>query len=349
MNFGHLRNKLSKDLLKKKIDNENFERVVLSFYRYVEIKEDLFEFRNKLYIEWESLGVLGRIYIAKEGINAQLSVPKHNLDGFIANLDNRIEFQNMPLKIAVEHDKYAFLKLTIKIKKQIVADDLPFGTYDVSDVGNHLTPEQFNQALEDPNTIVVDMRNQYESRIGKFENAITPDSDTFREELKTTTELLKDKKDKKVLLYCTGGIRCEKASSYLKHHGFEDVNQLYGGIINYFHEIKEKNIPSKFIGKNFVFDGRLAEKITDDVLTTCDQCGESCDHYNNCHNTACNLLFIQCDVCADKYENCCSSECIKISKMGKEERKLYAEKLGKTQSERYRKRVRPKEKLSCCS
>lgn len=157
------------------------------------------------------------------------------------------------------------------------------------------------------------MRNNYESMIGRFENAITPNAFTFREELPLAKEALRGNEEKKVLLYCTGGIRCEKASAYLKHHGFKNVYQLHGGIIDYKHQIEREGLPSKFKGKNFVFDERLGERITDDVLAQCYQCDTVCDDYTNCANVECNLLFIQCTECKEKFSGCCSTECQAIA------------------------------------
>ena len=175
----------------------------------------------------------------------------------------------------------------------------------------HLNAREFNAILDDPNTIVVDFRNHYESEVGHFTGAITPDVETFRESLPIINEQLKDfKEDKNLVMYCTGGIRCEKASAYYKHQGFKNVFQLEGGIINYAKQIKEEGLESKFIGKNFVFDHRLGERITDDIIAQCHQCGEPCDTHVNCANEACHLLFIQCDSCAEKMENCCSTTCV---------------------------------------
>ncbi|MBP7061203.1 MAG: rhodanese-related sulfurtransferase, partial [Candidatus Moranbacteria bacterium] len=221
----------------------------------------------------------------------------------------RPEFTDVPFKVGVEQKDEAFWKLTIKVKKQIVADGLKPADYDVTNVGTHLSAREFNALLDEPDTVVVDMRNNYESVIGHFENALTPNAYTFREELPLAKEVLQGKEDKKVLLYCTGGIRCEKASSYLKHHGFQNVYQLHGGIIDYKHQIEREGLPSKFKGKNFVFDERLGERITDDVLAQCYQCGDACDDYTNCGNVECNLLFIQCASCKVKLSGCCSDEC----------------------------------------
>jgi UPF0176 protein len=313
-----LYNKYDRDTLRKKLEQEEFKRTTISFYRYV-ILDDPNALRDILYDEWNALGVLGRIYLAKEGVNAQFNVPEHNVEAFRANLESREAFKNMPFKIAVEDDGKSFLKLMIKVKNKIVADGLDDGTFDVTNVGNHLDAESFNEAMNDPNTVVVDMRNHYESEVGYFKGAILPDVETFKEELPKVKDMLEEQKDKKVLLYCTGGIRCEKASAFLKHHGFEDVNQLHGGIIDYARQVNEKGLESKFIGKNFVFDERLSESITDDVVSNCHQCGEPCDVHVNCSNVACNLLFIQCTNCGEKYEACCTPKCRQINALTEEE------------------------------
>lgn len=307
-----LRNHISKEEALQRLAQEPFSRRVISFYRYVIIGDPV-ALRNELFAEWQALGCLGRIYVAGEGINAQMSVPEPNFEQFQALLLARPAFKDVPFKVGVEQKDEAFWKLTIKVKKQIVADGLKSEDYDVTNVGTHLSAREFNALLEEPETVVVDMRNNYESAIGRFENALTPDAYTFREELPLAKEALKGKEDKKVLLYCTGGIRCEKASAYLKHHGFRNVYQLHGGIIDYKHQIEREGLISKFKGKNFVFDERLGERITDDVLAQCYQCARSCDDYTNCANVECNLLFIQCPDCREQLTSCCSTECQAIA------------------------------------
>ena len=166
------------------------------------------------------------------------------------------------------------------------------------------------------------MRNHYESEIGKFKGAACPEVETFKEQLPIVKDLLNGKEDDNVLLYCTGGIRCEKASSYLKHHGFKNVNQLHGGIIDYVRQInKDNDIENKFIGRNFVFDERRGERVSDDVISKCHQCGESYDTHVNCRNVNCNLLFLQCGKCKIKYQNCCSIECIEVSNLSEDQQK----------------------------
>ncbi|WP_277013145.1 rhodanese-related sulfurtransferase [Flavobacterium lindanitolerans] len=310
-----LYNTLSAEERAALIDEAGKQRLTLSFYAYAKI-EDPKKFRDDLFIAWNALDALGRTYVAKEGINAQMSVPAENLEAFRETLERYDFMKDIRLNVAVEQDDHSFLKLTVKVRDKIVADGLDDDTFDVTDIGVHLKAKEFNQILEDPNTIVVDFRNHYESEIGHFKGAITPDVETFRESLPIINEQLKDyKEDKNLVMYCTGGIRCEKASAYFKHQGFKNVFQLEGGIINYAKQIKEENLESKFIGKNFVFDHRLGERITDDIISQCHQCGKPCDNHTNCENEGCHLLFIQCDECKAIMENCCSTECQEIIHM----------------------------------
>lgn len=336
-----LQNRVNKKELKKRIQEEKIERITVSFYRYV-IIDDPKALRDKLFKGWSDFNILGRIYIAAEGINAQMSIPKENWTAFQDQLFSDIRFKNVPFKIAVEDDGKSFYKLTIKVRKKIVADGLDDGSFDVTNVGKHLTAKEFNEAMEAPDTIVVDMRNHYESEVGRFEGAICPDADTFREELPLVLEELKDKKDKKILMYCTGGVRCEKASAYLKHHGFSDVNQLHGGIIDYVRQIKKEEIPSKFIGKNFVFDERVGERITNDVIAKCHQCETVCDTHVNCKNDDCHLLFIQCEQCAERMQGCCTPECMHIASLPVEQQKILRKGRKKEDSlSVYKSRLRP--------
>jgi UPF0176 protein len=303
------------------IDDAGKQRLTLSFYAYAQISDPT-QFRNELFLAWNPIGVLGRIYVAHEGINAQLSLPADHFYEFKDTIEKYAFMKGIRLNIAVEHDDHSFLKLTVKVRDKIVADGLEDETFDATNIGIHLKAKEFNELLEDPNTIVVDMRNHYESEIGHFTNAIKPDVDTFRESLPIIeNQLSEHKQDKKLLMYCTGGIRCEKASAYFKHKGFENVYQLEGGIIEYTRQVKAEGLESKFIGKNFVFDHRLGERITDDIVSQCHQCGEPCDVHTNCVNEGCHLLFIQCESCKEKMEGCCSTECVTIIHLPEEEQK----------------------------
>ena len=309
-----LRNRINKNELKVRLAQEQIERVTFSFYKYVPIEHPK-ELRDELFIQWSALNCFGRIYIAHEGINAQMSVPKNNWDAFVNQLYSDARFNDIPFKIAVDDDGKSFYKLGVKVRDKVVADGIDDETFNPSNTGTYLNAEGFNKAIEDPNTIVVDMRNHYESEVGRFDKAFCPDADTFREELPLVVEHLKGQEDKKVIMYCTGGIRCEKASAYLKHKGFKDVNHLRGGIIQYAKEVKEQGLESKFRGVNFVFDERIGERITPDILSNCHQCGKPSDTHVNCKNDDCHLLFIQCDECATEMNGCCTPACQEIAAM----------------------------------
>ncbi|MCK0178732.1 rhodanese-related sulfurtransferase [Flavobacteriaceae bacterium S0862] len=316
-----LYNKLSGKERAALIEKAGKDRLTLSFYQYAKITNPQ-EFRDQLFIIWNQLDVLGRIYIATEGINAQLSLPADRFNEFKKHLDSINFLKGIRLNIAIEQDNMSFLKLKVKVRHKIVADGLNDDTFDVTNKGVHVGANTFNQLIEDENTVLVDMRNHYESEIGHFKNAVTPDVDTFRESLDIIEEDLKEhKEDKNLVMYCTGGIRCEKASAYFKHKGFKNVYQLEGGIIEYTRQVNDKGLENKFIGNNFVFDDRRAEKISDDVIAQCHQCGNPFDVHTNCANDACHLLFIQCAKCKEEMNNCCSTNCKDIHALPYEEQK----------------------------
>jgi UPF0176 protein len=303
------------------IDQAGEVRLTLSFYKYAQIENPKL-FRDYLFIQWDKINVLGRIYVATEGINAQLSVPATRFEEFKAILDNISFLENVRLNIAVEQDNKSFLKLKIKVRDKIVADGLEDSEFDVTQCGVHVDAQSFNDLISKPETLLVDMRNHYESEIGHFEGAITPDVDTFRDSLPLIEEDLQPhKKDKNIVMYCTGGIRCEKASAYFKYKGFENVYQLEGGIIEYTRQVKAQGLDNKFSGKNFVFDQRRAEQISDEVIAVCHQCGTPCDTHVNCANEACHLLFIQCPTCAEAHNNCCSDACSDIVQLPEDQQK----------------------------
>ena len=316
-----LYNHLSAEERRGLIAQAGEERLTLSFYQYHQIENPQL-FRDFLFLNWNPLEVLGRIYVAHEGINAQLSVPAPRFDAFKTFLDEIDFLQGVRLNIAVEQDNESFLKLTIKVRDKIVADGLKDSTFDVTNKGMHVNAKTFNELLNDPNTLCVDMRNHYESEIGHFEGAITPDVDTFRDSLPLIEkELAEHKADKNVVMYCTGGIRCEKASAYFKHKGFQKVYQLEGGIIEYARQVKDQGLDNKFKGKNFVFDERRGERITEEVIAQCHQCGAPFDTHVNCANQACHLLFIQCEACQAKTQTCCSEACQEIVNLPDAEQK----------------------------
>ncbi|CAH1001763.1 hypothetical protein LEM8419_02669 [Neolewinella maritima] len=318
-----LRNLLSREELQARLDAETEPRTTLSFYRYAHIADPQ-TFRDECYASWSPLGVLGRIYVAAEGINGQLSVPASHLDDFRAALYSVPFLKDTRLNVAIEAEAKSFLKLVIKVRPKIVADGLNDATFDVTKRGRHLDARQVNALLERDDTIVVDMRNHYESEVGYFEGAIRPDVATFREILPVVEELLEDKKDQEIIMYCTGGIRCEKASAYYLHRGFERVSMVDGGIIEYARQCEREGLEKKYIGKNFVFDGRIGERITEDVVSHCHQCGQPSDRQVDCANTACNILFLQCERCADAYQHCCSAACRDFVQLPPEEQERLA-------------------------
>ena len=310
----HLYNKISGRELRARLAESDTRRITLSFYRYFHIS-DVQAFRDELYVEFSKLGILGRIYIAKEGINGQISVPEENLEKFKSLCCGMDALENCRLNFAIEDNGKSFFKLIIKCKHKIVADGLDDSSFDVTDRGKHLSAIEFNELASSEDTLIVDMRNHYESEVGHFKNAICPNVETFRESLPVVEEILKPYKDKNILMYCTGGIRCEKASAYYKHKGFKNVHQLEGGIIEYTRQVEKLGIENKFIGKNFVFDERLGERITRDIIATCHQCGNPCDTHTNCANDACHILFIQCDNCRESYSSCCSVKCKEFNEL----------------------------------
>lgn len=307
-----LYNKLSAKERAALIDEAGEDRLTLSFYQYAKIGNPQL-FRDHLFLAWNQMDVLGRIYVAHEGINAQLSVPAKRFDEFKTFLDGINFLENVRLNIAIEQDAKSFLKLKVKVRPKIVADGLDDDTFDVTNKGVHVDAATFNELIEADDVVLVDMRNHYESEIGHFKNAVTPDVDTFRDSLDLIEEDLRDhKEDKKLVMYCTGGIRCEKASAYYKHKGFKQVYQLEGGIIEYARQVEQLKLENKFKGKNFVFDHRRGERISEDIISNCHQCGKPCDMHVNCANEACHLLFIQCDECAEAMNHTCSDECKEV-------------------------------------
>ncbi|MFT4968509.1 MAG: UPF0176 protein [Chitinophagales bacterium] len=314
-------NRLDKRVLKEQIANSNEKRMTISFYKYAQIGNPQF-FRDYLYIHFDQVGVLGRIYVAHEGVNAQMSVPEKNYDAFVSEMEDIVFLRGIRLNTAVENSDDSFYKLIVKHRPKILADGLEDLSFDVTNKGLHLKAEEFNEIIQKENTVLLDMRNHYETEVGYFKGAITPDVDNFRESLPfIENEFLEGNEEKNIVMYCTGGIRCEKASAWYKHQGYKNVYQLEGGIIKYAHEISDKGLPNLFVGKNFVFDERLEETISPEVIANCHTCGNPYDSHSNCSNVACNVLFIQCDDCKAKLDNCCSEECKTINALPEEEQK----------------------------
>lgn len=315
-----LHNRVNREELKKRMLADPRQYTTISFYKYHPI-HNVQLFRDHLYIVWTALEVVGRTYIASEGINAQIAIPSENFDEFKAKLDE-IEFlKGIRLNVAIEEKQKSFFKLDVKLRNKIVADGIDDPTFNPSQTGKYLDADAWNKMMDEPGTVVIDMRNHYESEVGRFENARCPDVDTFKEELQDVIEEFDENRDQRILMYCTGGIRCEKASAWMKHKGFNEVYHLEGGIINYVNQVRKEDLPNKFHGVNFVFDQRLHERVSNEIIAQCHQCGKPADVHVNCANQGCHLLFIQCDECAKKYEGCCSDKCMDIIHLPLEEQK----------------------------
>jgi UPF0176 protein len=304
-----LHNRINTKELKEKMLAETEPRTTISFYRYFTIPDPQ-AFRDTLYERLQALSVFGRIYVAHEGINAQISVPASRFEALKETLYAVPELSGMRLNVAVDDDGKSFWVLKIKVRPQIVADGIEDPTFNPANTGQYLKAAEYNALIQsNPDVVVVDMRNHYEYEVGHFDGALEIPSDTFKEQLPMAVDMLQGAKDKPVVMYCTGGIRCEKASAYFKHQGFQNVYHLEGGIIEYTRKAREEQLPILFRGKNFVFDARMGERITDEVLAHCHQCGTPCDTHVNCTYDGCHLLFIQCPECAQTFDHCCSADC----------------------------------------
>jgi UPF0176 protein len=318
--MAHLVNRISHAELRQRLESETEPRTTISFYKYFTL-DDPQSFRDELFLKLSELKVFGRIYIAHEGINAQISVPSSNFENLKSYLYSYPAFEGLRLNVAVDDDGKSFFVLKVKVREKIVADGLTDLSFNPSKTGKYLKAKEFNELANDPEVVIVDMRNHYEYEVGHFEKAIEVPSDTFREQLPMAAEMLKDKKDKPIVMYCTGGIRCEKASAYMLHQGFKNVYHIEGGIIHYTQTARKEGLPIKFVGKNFVFDERLGERISDDIIAKCHQCGQPADTHTNCANEACHLLFIQCENCKQEMKGCCSEECIAVHELPEETQK----------------------------
>jgi UPF0176 protein len=316
-----LHNRVSRKQLKEIVERDGILRNTLSFYCYFPITDPL-AFRNKWYAYLNSIGVMGRIYIAEEGINAQINCPVSQFDLLKDFIYSEPALNNLRLNKAVEDANNSFYVLDIKVRNKIVADGIDDPNFSVHNKGGYVNAPKFNEMVKDSNTIVIDMRNHYEYEVGRFKNAIEIPSDTFREQLPMALNMFDSEKDTNIIMYCTGGIRCEKASAWMLHNGFKNVFHLEGGIINYINQVNELSLDNMFVGKNFVFDERLGERITSDVISTCHICGTTCDTHVNCLNSSCHLLFIQCEACKEQYEGTCSIECRDFIHLDPDQQKL---------------------------
>jgi len=283
---------------------DNQKLIVCSFYKYVKIN-NVEKFKIKHQAFCKKLGIKGTILLGDEGINGSVSGYKDQIQKYKNEIKSIDEFSDVEFKDTVSED-VSFNKLIVKIKKEIVS----LGKNpEISQKGRYLSPKEFNDFVEDKEIIIVDARNDYEHKIGKFENALTFNIKTFREFPNALPEL-KKYKNKKIVMYCTGGIRCEKASALLKEEGFNQVYQLEGGIINYINQYYESP-DSKFKGRCFVFDERLSipSGKNSGTISVCEMCHVPCGEYIRCMNTICDKLVIMCSECKEKMNNACSKAC----------------------------------------
>lgn len=250
----------------------------------------------------------GRIYISEQGINAQLSLPAERTGDYLSALKNHSIWKEAEIKIHDYHE-HAFAKLTVKYRRQLVAIDTEV---DMNYRGEYLTPQQWALRLESPEQgqILIDVRNDYEWKVGHFKNSELPPLKTFRE-FPAYARALKERIDPEttpVLMCCTGGIRCEVYSALMRQEGFKKVYQLHGGIIQYGLEMGQKH----WLGKLFVFDDRLTVPISKErasPIGKCHFCDKAEDTYYNCANMDCNELFVACPECAEMSKGCCCSSC----------------------------------------
>ena len=276
--------------------------VVSSFYKYTEIENpEVFQREHQNYCN--ELGIKGKVLVAREGINGTVSGTKEHIDKYEKHLLNNKLFSGMTYKRTIT-DEHPFKKTIVRIRKEIVTSGL---NVDMKNVGERITPKELKELYDKKEDfIILDARNDYESKIGKFHNAITPKLEVFRDFRKVAKKLSKHK-DKKIVMYCTGGIRCEKASAYMKEQGYKKVYHLKDGILNYIEQYPD----TYFEGRCFVFDNRLSVPSGDKTedIALCEFCHIPCGRYINCANMKCDKLFICCNECDNTWEGTCSKSC----------------------------------------
>ncbi|BFI91217.1 rhodanese-related sulfurtransferase [Enterobacterales bacterium endosymbiont of Anomoneura mori] len=300
-------NLCNKKINKKFIKKKKSLRYNFTFYKYFNIC-NVKKVKNFLFIKFKKLNILGRILISEEGINAQISIPKKN---FLYFKNFFYYYNSLFKKINLNkclNNKKSFCSLKIKIKNYILNHKIK-NIKNFKKTGIYLNVFQVNNFINCKNTLFLDMRNYYEYEIGHFKNAFTLPSITFRNQLSKIIKKIKKKIKNNILMYCTGGIRCEISTKYILKNGFKNVFHIKGGIINYVNFANSKKLPINFIGKNFVFDKRLKEFVTKDIISNCYTCGKKSDNYINCKNNICNKLLIQCLKCYKKYKKFCCKEC----------------------------------------
>ncbi len=276
--------------------------IISSFYRYVEIKDpDNFQIKHQEFCN--KLGIKGKVLVSKEGINGSISGSEEQIQGYKKEIIKNNLFKDLIFKDTLA-DSHPFKKTIVRVRKEIVASGLKVK---LKNKGKYISPTELNKLIENnEDFILLDARNNYESKIGKFKEAITPNIETFKE-FKKVIKYLDKFKEKKIVTYCTGGVRCEKASAFLKENGFNNVFQLNGGIINYINQFPDKY----FEGRCFVFDNRMSipSGTKNSEISFCDLCHVPCGRYINCANKKCDNLFICCEECNKDMKGTCSKGC----------------------------------------
>ncbi|KAF9944878.1 hypothetical protein BGZ72_001880 [Mortierella alpina] len=294
----------------------------LTLYTITPIPESQLEdLREQLFLQLVKYDITGRIYLAKDGINLHLCAPVEHTENLRASLQRLVldPFGKGPdgaiWNVSCDQPgERVFRKLKVAVKRQLVADGR-LGQWNIqeSESPQYLEPEEFHARLDEvgDKALLIDMRNHFENEVGTFKTAVKMDCTTFKQNMDLMEDLLQHRdKSKEVLMVCTGGIRCSISGRYLKQKGFKDVKMLKGGITSYGRYIKSTpDKKSHFLGKNFTFDGRRGERITNDVISACHQCHTPHDDLTNCANARCHLLFIQCPSCRQKWANTCGPEC----------------------------------------
>lgn len=283
---------------------------IILFYKYVTIEqpEQIKAWFTKLCTD---LGLTGRIILAHEGINSTVGGSDESIATFINTLNNHPLFQNIDFKDAPGDQTY-FPRMRISIKNEIVHLGIDPTQLTANQGGKHLTPQEAHELLNSKpdNLVLIDTRNQYESRIGTIPGSLCPDKRYFRQFPEYIDEHLDELKGKQVLMYCSGGIRCERASAYVKEKNVaQEVYQITGGIHRYIEQFPDGH----FKGSYYVFDGRISIRASNDILTNCDLCQTPCDFYVNCMNGLCNKQFIACPTCVTAYAECCSTHCKELT------------------------------------
>ena len=279
---------------------------ILLYYKYIDI-EDPQAIRDWQKELCQTLHIKGRILIAHEGINGTAAGTAEAIEQYIAAMRQHPLFSDIDFKYSDSHAD-DFPRLRVAVRPEIVSLGIDPKKLTVKDTGIRLEPKEVHELLskKPKDLVILDTRNSYESKIGTFEGAITPDIENFREFPKYIDETLNQYKEKEVLMFCTGGVRCERATAYLKVKNVaKNVYQIHGGIHRYIEQYPD----GYFRGKNYVFDGRIAQKANDDILTECLLCQKPCDDYTNCLNAACNEQYISCTKCISKFNNTYSEEC----------------------------------------